>query len=243
MRIAIVDDLLADRTYLCRNVCSWAKEHHIPITPAPALFESGESFLKCFQNDCYDIIFMDIFMDKINGMDTARRIRECDSSCRLIFTTTSAEYAVESYDVESSYYLVKPYSYEKLSLALERCCSAFGEKGHFIFVPGKTHTRKLFLHPITWTEYINRQILVHFQDGTELTVAMTQGAFSDELLKYPFFCDCMKGILVNFEAVDKLLPDHFLLKDGNCIPISRLKYRDVREKFLDYSYAQARGGD
>lgn len=118
MRIAIIDDLLTDLEYLRSNVCRWADEHAVPLIPGPALFENGETFLEQFQKDRYDIIFLDIFMEGMNGMDTARRIRECDDACRLVFTTTSAEYAVDSYEVDSSYYLVKPYSYEKLSLAL-----------------------------------------------------------------------------------------------------------------------------
>lgn len=242
MRIAIIDDLLADLEYLRSNVCRWADEHVIPLIPAPALFESGETFLEQFQKDSYDIIFLDIFMDGMNGMETARQIRTCDHACRLVFTTTSADYAVDSYEVDSSYYLVKPYSYEKLSLALDRCSAAFLEQAQFITVPDKGAERKLFLHPINWTEYADRRILVHMRDGTTLIVSMNQGDFAGQLLEYPYFCDCMKGILVNFEAVDKLYPDHFLLKDGTRIPISRLKYRDVREKFSEYSYTQARGG-
>ena len=52
----------------------------------------------------------------------------------------------------------------------------------------------------------------------------------------------MKGILVNFEEVDKLLDDRFVLKNGTSIPISRLKYQDVREQYIRYSYDLARGG-
>ena len=52
----------------------------------------------------------------------------------------------------------------------------------------------------------------------------------------------MKGILVNFEEVDKLLDDRFVLKNGTSIPICRLKYQDVREQYIRYSYDLARGG-
>ena len=66
--------------------------------------------------------------------------------------------------------------------------------------------------------------------------------FAALLLAFPYFCDCMKGMLVNFESVEKLTPDSFILSGGIQLPISRLKYRDVREKFFDWSFAQARGG-
>ena len=70
---------------------------------------------------------------------------------------------------------------------------------------------------------------------------MSQGDFAALLLAFPYFCDCMKGMLVNLEAVDKLLEDRFLLKSGETVPISRLKYRQVRERFLAYTYARVRG--
>ena len=70
---------------------------------------------------------------------------------------------------------------------------------------------------------------------------MSQRDFSALLLPYPYFCDCIKGVLVNLEAVDKLLEDRFLLRGGVSIPISRLKYREVREQFLRFSYARVRG--
>ena len=83
---------------------------------------------------------------------------------------------------------------------------------------------------------------MHFKDGQELAVSMSQKDFSALLLPYPWFSDCIKGILVNFEDVEKLLEDRFLLKSGVQVPISRLKYKEVREQFLEYSYSMVRGG-
>ena len=240
MRIAIIDDIQEDREHLKADVSRWATERRIPLIPAPALYESGEGFLENFSAGQYDIIFLDIYMDGINGMDTARLIRKIDKDCRLIFTTTTAEFAVDSYEVESSWYLVKPYRYDTLLQALNRCCSAFLEQGQFLTVPGRNGLQKLLLHHISWTEYINRHVCVHFKNGSTTDVSLRQMEFSELLLAYPYFCDCMKGILVNFEMVEKLSDNCFLLKDGTMVPISRLKYREVREKFLEYCYAKAR---
>lgn len=240
MRIAIIDDLPWDRQRLAADISHWAKEQNLPLDSPPDQFESGEAFLNQFSAGKYDALFLDIYMDGINGMDTARRIRECDTVCRLVFTTTTADFAVDSYDVDSSWYLVKPYSYEKLSHALTRCCASWIEQNQFLLVPGKKGEEKLPLHQIAWTEYVNRKICVHFKNGLDTQVSLRQTDFSELLLAYSFFCDCMKGLIVNLEAVQKLTDDCFLLKDGEKIPISRLKYRQVREKFLEYSYAQVR---
>lgn len=240
MRIAIIDDLPEDRRRLSADVSCWVKNQGLSLAAPPDLFGSGEEFLEKFSAGKYNVAFLDIYMDGISGMDTARKIRETDTACRLIFTTTTAEFAVDSYDVDSSWYLVKPYSYEKLSRALERCSISWQEQNQFLLVSGKAGDEKLPLHQITWTEYVNRKVCVHFKNGQETLLSMRLMDFSKMLLPYPCFCDCMKGLIVNFEAVEKLLEDSFLLENGIKLPISRLKYRQVREKFLEYSYARMR---
>lgn len=241
MRIAIVDDLAEDSQKLRDDVCKWAEEAQIPLIPPPALFDSGEALLDNMEENSFDVIFLDIYMKGINGMDTAKHIRKKDQSCRLLFTTLTPDFAVESYDVDSSYYLLKPYTYEKLSSALERCGAAALEQKQFIAIPGRAGEERLYLHDIVYTEYTNRHVEVYMKDGTCRSVAIRQKDFADTLLKYPYFCDCIKGILVNFEMVEQLQKDRFLLRGGIYIPISRLKYQSVREQFLKYSYSQTRG--
>lgn len=236
MRIAIVEDILEDRNRLVLDIFRWSKEKHIPLVPKPALFESGEALLYNFESGKYDVIFLDIFMGGINGIETARQIREIDISCRLIFTTVTTDFAVDSYEVDSSWYLIKPCHYSKLSQALARCGADLLEQGQFLSVPGKNCNQKLLLHQIVWTEYINRQICIHLKNGSEMYTRMRQSEFAEMLLQYPYFCDCMKGILVNLEFVEKLQDNCFALQNGKILPISRLKYRQIREKFLDYSF-------
>ena len=110
MRIAIVDDLSADSEALRKLLCRWASEQGIPLVPSPVILESGEALLAHFAPNAFDIIFLDIYMTGITGMEAARKIREQDTHCQLIFTTTTGEYAVDSYEVGAAYYLVKPFS-------------------------------------------------------------------------------------------------------------------------------------
>ena len=238
MRLAIVDDNAADRERLCALLLRWADESAVPLAPPPAEFSDGETFLSGFVPGRFDIVFLDIYMDNLDGMETARQLRAQDPRCRLVFTTTSTEFAVDSYEVDAAYYLVKPFSYGRLCQAMERCGISLLELGQAVILPGG---ERLPLHPIVYTEYQNRHVVVHNMDGTTREVAMSQGDFSALLLTYPYFCDCFKGILVNFEAVDKLLTDRFVLKEGSTVPISRLKYRQVREQFLRFTYICTRG--
>ena len=237
MRIAVIDDCTQDQQRLLELLEEWSRESGTPLAPAPAVFAGGEQFLADFAPDRFDVIFLDIYMEGLDGMEIARRLRRQDTLCRLVFTTTSADFAVDSYEVEASYYLVKPFCYRKLCQALERCGAALLERDQFLSLP---NGNRLLLHPIAYTDYQNRRVCVYNQDGTCLEISMNQGDFSALLLAFPYFCDCMKGMLVNFEAVDKLEEDRFVLKNGVVVPISRLKYRQVRERFLAYTYARVR---
>jgi len=181
-------------------------------------------------------------MSGMTGMEAAKKIREQDDACQLIFTTTTREFAVDSYDVAAAFYLVKPYSYEKLAQALTRCGAKLLEQNQCVMVPGAAGQQPLLLHQITHTEYCGRCVEVHITSGEKITVPMRQADFAALLLDYPYFCDCTRGVLVNFEQVEELLADRFLLKNGTAVPISRLKYREVREQFLAFTYARMRGG-
>lgn len=241
MRIAVVDDVPADREALAESVTRWAAERGISLEPIAQL-ASGEDLLETFLLGQYDVIFLDIYMPGMDGMEAARRIRDLDTACRLVFITNSRDFAVESYDVGAAWYLVKPWRYEKLAAALDRCGAAMVEHERSVTIPGPRGEERLRLHQIAWTEYQDRRIRIYFRDGGETQAFLTQREFAALLLKYPYFCDCMKGIIVNFEAVEKLREDAFLLCGGTVVPISRLKYRDARERFWAYSYQQARGG-
>ncbi len=242
MRIAMVDDQQTDLEYLKSGIARWERQHGISPLSVPVCFDSGEAFLMDFQKGSYDIIFLDIYMKELTGMETARRIRETDPDCHLVFTTSAIEFAAESYEVSSAFYLVKPYPYEKLSLALDRCNAAFLEERQSITVPGEKGDIRILLHSVLYTECVRRRIIVHCQDGSELTVFMSLKNWAEQLKDFSYFCDCMRGIFVNLEAVEKLKEDCFLLNNGQIIPISRLKYRDVREQFLQFSYDTARKG-
>ena len=218
MKIAIVDDIKSEAERLSSLVAHYLSTHGL-FCDQTDLFASGEAFLEHFEPARYDIIFLDIYMNELSGMETARRIRQQDTTCSIIFVTTSPDFAVDSYDVDARYYLLKPVSDEQVTRALDRCGLEQMEQNRFVLVPSEGKEIRLFLHRISYTEYESRRILVHMKDGSRLEVSMNQRDFSALLLEHDCFCDCMKGVLVNFEDVHKLQSDRFDMKCGATIAI------------------------
>ena len=241
MKIAIVDDIYEDADRIRHTVQEYADINSMMLNDV-RIFTGGEELLSEFKPGSFDIIFLDIYMNGINGLDTARRIRSLGCECRIIFITSSPDFAVDSYEVDAAYYLLKPFGRDSIFKALDRSCQEFNEQSLSVKVPSRGSLLRLKLHSISYSEYVNRSILVHLIDGENVEVSMNQRDFSALLLQYDCFCDCIKGILINFEDVYKLLSDRFIMKSGASIPISRLKYQEVRRKYLDYTFKALREG-
>ena len=108
-RIAVVDDLPEERDRLNDYLRRFAAERKLTLQVSD--FDSGERFLSAFDHN-FDIVLLDIEMQGIDGMETARRLRERDDKVCLLFVTYLANFAVQGYGVHALDFLVKPVSYE-----------------------------------------------------------------------------------------------------------------------------------
>ena len=72
-------------------------------------FTNEHIFLNSMQNKAYDLVFLDIYMKHMNGIQLACEVIKKDPKCQIIFITTSEEHAVAAYRVHALDYLVKPY--------------------------------------------------------------------------------------------------------------------------------------
>ena len=117
MNIAIIDDISTDAEDL-KNIAVFYFEKK-QIQAEIYQFFSAEEFFEDYQPGKFQILFLDIYMNGMTGMEAARRIRRQSDDCILVFVTTSSDFAVESYDVGASYYLLKPFQPEKLCSILD----------------------------------------------------------------------------------------------------------------------------
>ena len=123
MKIAIVDDNEDDRKRLqeeITKICDNKSRKDFEITE----FFSGEDFINLIEKNenkkYFDIVFLDIYMNGITGIETAKKLRETDNQSKIIFITTSNEFASESYEVKAYDYLIKPFSKERILKTMER---------------------------------------------------------------------------------------------------------------------------
>ena len=121
MRIAIVDDLDAERAQLKERL---VRQLRARGTEAELLeFDSGEAFLAAENEQRFSAAFLDIYMEGLSGMEAAKELRKTDADCLLVFTTTSTDHALEGFQVRALHYLVKPFSEAELSALLDEMLS------------------------------------------------------------------------------------------------------------------------
>lgn len=119
-------------------------------------FQQGEDLIEPYEDGRKpgnDLIFMDIFLQKENGMEIVRRLRGYDRDVSVVFLTSSPDYAVESYEVWADGYLLKPVSQDKLENLLNR----FMEKRYprlkrSLLMVGGTSGRRIAYDDILYVE-------------------------------------------------------------------------------------------
>lgn len=234
MRIAIVDDDI--RIY--EDLKSYLDEF-LGNSADFSYFASGEVFLKEWKPEIFDLVILDIFMDKLTGMDVAREIRKTDGGVKIVFGTTSNEFASESYEVNACYYLHKPFGKERVKAMLDRLDLAKLEKLRTVKLPDGTNA---VLRDIIYIDCASHCVTLHGKKGNtvvRLNFSETENLFCS----YPYFFSPTKGIIVNFYEVESQDGTVFKMSDGSLIPISRRKAKEVLDAYSSFLFERLRKGE
>ena len=234
MKIAIVDDDI--RIY--EDLKSYLDEF-LGNSAEFSYFPSGEAFLKEWKPEIFDLVILDIFMDKLTGMDVAREIRKIDSGVKIVFGTTSNEFASESYEVNACYYLHKPFGKERVKAMLDRLDLAKIESLRTVKLPDGTNA---VLRDIIYIDCASHCVTLHGKKGN--TVVRLNFSETEPLFcSYPYFFSPTKGIIVNFYEVESQDGTVFRMSDGSLIPISRRKAKEVLDAYSSFLFEKLRKGE
>ena len=234
MRVALVDDTPEEL-----RILSEILNEQLPQADVYT-FQNGESFLNNWEQNSYDLILLDIYMDEMLGVDVARKVRETDLDVRIVFCTTSNEFASESYEVGANYYLQKPVSATSFQRMLQMIRLSDYELNRFITLPDG---QKIVLRNITYTEYYNHSIIIHSKKRADLQTRMSQTEWETLLSEHSFLFSCSKGLVVNFYEVEKTEDGMFVLKNGSQVPVSRRKSKEAMEAYAHFRFEQMRKGE
>ena len=234
MKIALVDDRQEELDRL-KGILNKKLNKDADIRTYP----SGEAFLADWSPHSYDLVVLDIYMGEMTGLTVARAVREKDRDVRLVFCTTSNEFASESYDVGAHFYLHKPYSEERVETMLSRLNMEDYELYRAVCLPDG---QKVMLRNVLYTEYSNHAVTLYCKKGGNIRCYMTQTQLENLLCGNPYFTVCSKGIIVNLHEVESIQADTFRLTDGSKVPISRRRAAQVKDAFAAFRFEKMREG-
>ena len=246
MTIAIVDDIAEERALLRKRLEKISLQKNIEFHCCE--YENGEAFLEASKNQNFTVLFLDIYMDDINGIEVAKNFRKFNKDCMLIFTTTSRDHALEGFQVRAMHYLVKPYSEEDLISLFDEILSRIPapEKilelkinGSDLQVPFKTIIGSNIQIPfknIIYAEHFSHMIRIFTTTGKELVIRQSFGTFTAPLIEDSRFFICNRGTIINMEHAVDFDGTMFLMNNGNKIGVSRELSKSARQHFMDYLF-------
>lgn len=230
LRIAIVEDEALYQQKIERYLRRFAEMQNQLFDIR--IFGSGAQLLMDYHAE-FDIIFLDIEMPGINGMETAREIRRIDEQTTLAFITNMANYALQSYEVEASDFIVKPFTYEvfefKMKRILRRTEHLRSETS--IMISGNDKAQRICLNDLLYVEVQGHTLAYH--TGTE-TVSV-RGSMKDaqQQLSACGFYKCSQSYLVNLRYVTRVETDEVFL--GNIsVPVRRGGKKDMIQAVAQY---------
>jgi len=169
----------------------------------------------------FNLVFMDIDLPYMNGMEAAEKIRSKDKSVMIIFVTSLAQFAIQGYKVQAFDYIVKPFNYYNLSMSLNRALPSLESKGKSIAIRNSERkTEIVYLSDLMYIEVVNHYLYFHIKDRT-IRSYDTLEKFKSELENNSFIL-CSRSFLVNLHYVKEI--DHNdVLVGKEKLPLSRTK--------------------
>nr|WP_289767854.1 LytTR family DNA-binding domain-containing protein [uncultured Acetatifactor sp.] len=227
LSIAVCDDEVIECCNMAKRIKEIMEEMKIPCIIRQ--FRSGGELLQALES--FDIVFLDIIMQDLDGMKTAQAFRKKASDKILIFVSSSREYVFEAYDVEAFQYLLKPVDDRKLKNVLQKAIVKTQSRSQeFIIVSRERQKKKLFLDDIYYFEIKGRIVDAHGPEGI-FTYYEQIGELENKIRDKGFF-RCHKSYLINLKYVDGYSRKEVVLENGEKIVIAKRRYDEFVQEML-----------
>lgn len=237
IRIAICDDEAESRDEI-RGLLEEYLRKDAETAAKVSSFCSGKSLLWAAETGGFDIYILDIIMPDMNGIDLGLALRKGGGDGIIVYLTSSAEYAVRSYDVRAFHYLLKPVRAESLKEVMDRARKALEEqRQRGITIRCADGTRFLPYSRIMYAELKNRSAVYALSDGSFVKGLTLRGPFSGacaELTKDRRFAMCGASYCVNLSFVVSLDRSGVTFKNGSRIALPQREIHRINSLWMDF---------
>lgn len=233
IRIALCDDNDIEREIL-KNIIENIFDS---MGDEAAIFEfsSGEKLCRNYSKGDYDIIFLDIHMKQLDGIETGRAIRDKDAKVEIVYATSSEEYLKEGYNIHALSYLTKPYDVKKVKETLEYYYKKNGidkrEKNELLDI--SIQQKKIYIRQkdIMWLESMGRVVSIYCRDDVFRVYARLNDL--EEKLDEKIFLRCNQSYIVNIMYVKDVIEYDFCMENDRYIPIRKRDKKEIVQKYYN----------
>lgn len=236
MRIAICDDDSRELDRILSFIETYRRERSVPLTYRA--FQSAAELIPHVSSGDYDILLLDIMMPGINGMEAAQEIRVFDAKVKIVFLTSSPEFAVESYAVKAYDYILKPVSEDKLFSVLDAVIAEEQKPMEGLIVKTQSGMTRILFSNLSFIEVMNKKLYFNLADGSLREVHSSLVDFEDKLLARPEFVKVHRSYIVNLWQVGEFGAKELITITGKTVPVSRLLYGKVREAYMKHMFLE-----
>lgn len=240
MTIAIVDD-----EPLClEQISTVVKEYAQKRTSRKIvlhIFSHPEDLVEsAYKLGGYDIYILDVIMPDMDGIELGRKLRESNYDGKIVYLTSSADYAVDSFRVKAFDYILKPLRKEDVFKTMdEAIASVSDKKDKALLIKTKEKSVKLYFNSIMYAEFTNRAITYYLLDGHTVKSTTVRTSFSQamsEILADKRFTICGQSMVVNLDHVTEVENDAILFGNTYKAPLGEKNCRKLRNIWSDYLF-------
>lgn len=229
MRVVICDDEKSMQAILENLLNEYSRMRNIDVFVDK--FDNGRNLLKALNEREYEIVFMDYQMNGIDGMETSRLIRSKNNECVIIFVSAYPEVAVDSYEVNTFRFIVKPINKEKLFKALDDYLKSIDYDNLLIL---KTHdgTWKIKMSDIIYAEAKGKHTIIRTtQNSFEIHIHLKkiENKLSDEK-----FCRCQRAYIAGFSHIENHTNTEIIFDNGERAQIGKVYAAKFKKEFQEY---------
>lgn len=229
MRVAICDDERSMQIVLEKLLNEYSKIRNIDVSIDK--YNNGHDLIRCLNDKEYEIVFMDYQMGNIDGIETSRLIRNRDKDCIIIFVSAYPEVAVDSYEVNTFRFIVKPINKEKLFNAIDDYLKSKDYDNLLIL---KTHegTWKIKMSDIIYAEAKGKHtVLRTIQKTFEIHIHLKK---IEEKLPTEKFCRCQRSYIAGFSHIENHTNAEIIFDNGERALIGKVYSSKFKKAFQNY---------
>lgn len=227
IQIAIVDDERDDLCELSKKVELFFSHKVLPFQIHT--FLSGQNLIQ--SSRIYDLIFLDIQMTGMSGLETAKQIRKSSISALLVFVTILPEYVFDAFEVDASDYLIKPIDNQRFDRLMQRLYGKIRRKDQQTFLLSNHPYKSLLFREIFYCEAVNHKVEIH--TNKEVYTVRFKIEDLEKQLDCRFF-RCHRSYLINLAYVRGYEQGLALLSNAEKVPVSRLRKQEFLQAVLTF---------